>query len=191
MWIGRPTVDGGEAAWFAGRVQLCGPRRSDSAVALRTKLFRRRVASAIPSQWRRRTPAGSRRSRTRSQLRRTQDQLHIHVGCLGPPVLRAIAAAAPHVPIGGWQQLGAIVQHRTFWGTRVNGTDLADVDPVRLAIGALADKVTDLSKVMIVVAGVGVAGEDGFLILTTYAGALQSWPVGADRRWSGHGSSHR
>ena len=66
----------------------------------------------------------------------------------------------------------------SLWGTRVDGTDLADVDPVRLAIGALADKVTDLKKVIVV--AVRVAGEDGFLILTTYAGAPQSWPVGAE-----------
>jgi CDP-diacylglycerol pyrophosphatase len=111
---------------------------------------------------------------------RTQDQLHIHVGCLRASLQRAIAAAAPHVPIGEWEQLRAIVPHRTFWGTRVDGTDLADVDPFRLAVRALADKVTDLRKAMIMVAGVRVAGEDGFLILATYAGAPLSWPVGAD-----------
>jgi CDP-diacylglycerol pyrophosphatase len=130
-------------------------------------------------------PGGRRQDRdevalvVNSAIDRTQDQLHIHVGCLRPSVQHAIAAAAPQVPIGGWRQLGAIVRHRTFWGTRVDGTDLADVDPFRLAVGALADKVTDLRKAMIMVAGVRVAGEDGFLILTT-AGAAHSWPVGAD-----------
>ena len=116
-----------------------------------------------------------------SAVDRSQDQLHIHVGCLLPSVRRAIAAAAPDVSIGGWQQLGTIVHHRTFWGTRVDGTDLADVEPFRLSVVALdASKVTDLSKAMIMVAGVRVAGKDGFLILTSYAGAPHSWPVGAD-----------
>ena len=32
---------------------------------------------------------------------------------------------------------------------------------------------------MIMVAGIRVAGDEGFLILTTYAGAPQSWPLGA------------
>jgi CDP-diacylglycerol pyrophosphatase len=133
-----------------------------------------------------RVPGGRRPDRNEvalvvnSAVDRSQDHLHIHLGCLLPSVQRAIAAAAPHVPIGGWQQLGAIVHHRTFWGTRVDGTDLADVEPFRLSVVALANKVTDLRKAMIMVAGVRVAGEDGFLILTTYAGAPQSWPVGAD-----------
>lgn len=115
-----------------------------------------------------------------SAVDRSQDQLHIHVGCLLPSVQHAIAAAAPHVPIREWQELGAIVHHRTFWGTRVDGSDLAHVEPFPLAIGALADKTTDLRKAMIMVAGIRVAGEDGFLILTTFAGAPQSWPIGAD-----------
>jgi CDP-diacylglycerol pyrophosphatase len=116
-----------------------------------------------------------------SAVLRTQDQLHIHVGCLRPFVQRAIAEAAPHVPIGELVQLSAILPHQTFWGTRVGGTDLADVDPFRLAVAALSDKVGDLRKAMIVVAGVRVAGEDGFLILASYAGAPHSWwAVGAD-----------
>jgi CDP-diacylglycerol pyrophosphatase len=124
-----------------------------------------------------------------SAVDRSQDQLHVHVGCLLPSMQRAIAAAAPHVPIGEWRQLDTIVHHRTFWGTRVDGTDLSDVDPFRLAIGALADKVTDLRKAMIMVAGIRVAGDEGFLILTTYAGAPQSWPLGADDLFAPHCSA--
>jgi CDP-diacylglycerol pyrophosphatase len=116
-----------------------------------------------------------------SAVIRTQDQLHVHVGCLRPFVRRAIAAAAPHAPIGELEQLSTIFPHQTFWGWRVGGTDLAEVNPFRLAGEALADKVGDLRKATIMVAGVRVAGEDGFLILATYAGAPHSWwAVGSD-----------
>lgn len=110
-----------------------------------------------------------------SAVNRTQDQLHIHVGCLLPAVHRAIAAAAPLVPIGDWKQLIAIVPHIVFWGMRVRGTDLAEVDPFRLVAKEFADKVSDLGKVTIMVAALRVEGEDEFLILTSYLGAPHSW----------------
>ncbi len=116
-----------------------------------------------------------------SAVVRTQDQLHIHVGCLHPSVRRALAAAAPEVPIGEWAQIGAVVPHQMFWGTRVRAADLSDVEPFRLAAEALADKVRDRRIMMIMVAGVRVEGDDEFVILASYAGAPGAWwPVGAD-----------
>jgi CDP-diacylglycerol pyrophosphatase len=116
-----------------------------------------------------------------SAVIRTQDQLHIHVGCLRPSVRRALAAAAPEVPIGEWARIDAVVPHQTFWATRIRAADLSDVQPFRLAAEALADKVKDLAIMMIMVAGVRVDGDDEFLILASYAGAPHAWwPVGAD-----------
>ncbi len=110
-----------------------------------------------------------------SAVNRTQDQLHIHIGCLLPAVRRAVAAAAPEVPVGDWRQLNAVVPHIVFWGTRVRGKDLADVEPFRLVAEAFADKVRDKSNLTIMVAAVRVEGEDGFLILASYLGAAHSW----------------
>jgi CDP-diacylglycerol pyrophosphatase len=116
-----------------------------------------------------------------SAVTRSQDQLHIHVGCLLPSVRRAIAAAAPTVPIGEWTQIGAIIPHQMFWGTRVPDKDLANVEPFRLAAEALVDKVKDRGIMMIMVAGVRLEGDDEFLILASYAGAPHAWwPVGAE-----------
>ena len=110
-----------------------------------------------------------------SALNRTQDQLHIHIGCLLPPVQRAIAAAAPQVPAGDWKQITAVVPHIVFWGMRVPGMDLADVEPFRLVAKAFADKARDEGRLTIVVTAVHVQGEDGFLILASYLGAPHSW----------------
>ena len=49
-----------------------------------------------------------------SAVVRIQDQLHIHVGCLVPSARRALAAAAPEVPIGEWARIGAVIPHTTF-----------------------------------------------------------------------------
>jgi len=116
-----------------------------------------------------------------SAVVRTQDQLHIHVGCLLPSVRRALAAAAPKVPVGQWARIDVGVPHTTFWGTRIQAADLSDVEPFRLAAEALADRVRDRRILMIMAAGVRVEGDDEFLILASYAGAPHAWwPVGAD-----------
>jgi len=110
-----------------------------------------------------------------SAIVRTQDQLHIHVACLLPAVQRAITAVAPQVPIGEWEQLSAVIPHIVFWGTRVHGTDLADIEPFRLVAEAFLDKDHDERNVTIMVAAVHVESEDGFLILASYVGAPHSW----------------
>ena len=115
-----------------------------------------------------------------SAVVRGQDQLHIHVGCLLPSARRALATVAPKIPIGEWARIGAIIPHTMFWGMHIRGTDLSEVEPFRLAAQALVDKAKDRSDMMIVVAGVRVESDDGFLILASYAGAPGSWwPVGA------------
>ena len=116
-----------------------------------------------------------------SAVVRGQDQLHIHVGCLLPSARRMLATTAPKVPIGAWAQVGAVVPHQVFWGTRIRGADLSDVEPFRLASEALADKAKHPGDLTIVVAGVRVESDDEFLILASYVGAPGSWwPVAAE-----------
>jgi CDP-diacylglycerol pyrophosphatase len=116
-----------------------------------------------------------------SAVVRTQDQLHIHVGCLLPYARRTLAAAAPKIPMGEWAQIGPVVPHTMFWGYRIRGTDLANVNPFRLAAEAVAGKTRDPGDLTVVVAGVRVESDDEFLILASYAKAPHAWwPVGAD-----------
>src|SRR5580700_8620761 len=115
-----------------------------------------------------------------SAVVRTQDQLHIHVGCLVHYARRTLAAAAPKVPMGAWAQIGPVVPHTMFWGYRIPGTDLSNVDPFRLAAEAVAGKTHDPGDLTVAVAGVRVDGDDEFLILASYAKAPHAWwPVGA------------
>jgi CDP-diacylglycerol pyrophosphatase len=112
---------------------------------------------------------------------RSQDQLHIHVGCLHPSVKRAIARIAPEVPTISWVKLPDIVPHIAFWGTRVAKSTLDGVEPFRMAAEALSGRVTERGKLTLMVAGVRVSGADQFLILASYAGAPHSWwPVAAE-----------
>ena len=106
---------------------------------------------------------------------RTQDQLHIHVVCLDLPAKRMLATAAPNVPIGKWARIGAVVPRTVFWGMRIRGTDLSDVEPFRLAIEAITGKIIPPGNLAIAAAGVRVEGDDQFLILASYADATGRW----------------
>ena len=99
---------------------------------------------------------------------RSQDQLHIHVGCLRPNVQHALTSIAPQVPMGTWDKLPTFLSHIAFWGTRIAETDLERVEPFRLAVEAFSDKVKDRGKLTIMVAGVQVSGAGQFLILGSY-----------------------
>ena len=116
-----------------------------------------------------------------SAIVRIQDQLHIHVGCLLPYSRRALVAVAPKVPMGEWAQIGPVIPHTMFWAYRIPGTELASVNPFRLAAKVVAGKTKGPGDLTVGVAGVRVAGDDEFLILASYAKAPHAWwPVGAD-----------
>ena len=116
-----------------------------------------------------------------SAIVRTQDQLHIHVGCLVPYARRTLAAVAPKVPMGEWAQIGPVVPHTMFWAYRIAGTELANVNPFRLAAEELGSKANGRGDLAVVVVGARVEGDDQFLILASYAKAPHAWwPVGAD-----------
>jgi CDP-diacylglycerol pyrophosphatase len=116
-----------------------------------------------------------------SAVVRTQDQLHIHVGCLNGYARHTLAAAAPKIPMGEWAQIGPVVPHTMFWGYRIRETELANVHPFQLAAEELGDKTRGRGDLTVVVAGVRVEDDDQFLILASYAKAPHAWwPVGAD-----------
>ncbi len=82
--------------------------------------------------------------------------------------------------MGEWTQIGPVVPHTMFWGYRIPETELANVNPFRLAAEAVAGKTHDLGDLTVAVAGVRVEGDDEFLILASYAKAPHAWwPVGS------------
>jgi CDP-diacylglycerol pyrophosphatase len=113
--------------------------------------------------------------------KRSQDQLHIHIGCLVPSARLAVGAAAAQLRFGEWARVGPIIPHSTFWGMKIKEADLAEVQPIDVAAAHLADRVRNREDLTVVVANARIDGENDFLILASYVRAPGSWwSIGAE-----------
>ena len=114
-----------------------------------------------------------------SAVVRSQDQLHIHLGCLPSSAIRTLDAAAPRLPVGEWSPIGPLIPGQPFWGFRTGTAELRGLNPFRLAAKAFAGR--NPALLTIVVAKVDIDGADEFAILASYIGVPQAWwSVGAD-----------
>ncbi len=104
-----------------------------------------------------------------SRLARTQDQLHIHIGCLPRRVKRALETLAPKLPEDKWVRIGRSMNGSGLWGRRVDQETLAGVNPFRLAAEVGPDETENRSRSIVAVAGVQLAnGRGGFVLLASY-----------------------
>jgi CDP-diacylglycerol pyrophosphatase len=100
-----------------------------------------------------------------SQLLRSQDQLHIHIGCTSSVVREAIGSVAPELSDSGWTRLKWQVRGPAVWARRISHGSLDGVNPFRLAAG-IPDGDAKLTQIGIVVAGNELAnGRDSFVEL--------------------------
>jgi CDP-diacylglycerol pyrophosphatase len=109
-----------------------------------------------------------------SRESRSQDQLHIHIGCLSRETKQTLASLALQLPEDRWVRIGQPMTvgkglHAAgFWGRRVARESLAEVNPFRLATEAYSNDSEMRSHTMIVVAGVELArGRGGFVLLAS------------------------
>jgi CDP-diacylglycerol pyrophosphatase len=101
-----------------------------------------------------------------SRLARTQDQLHIHIGCISNEAKRSIEAIEPELSPTRWRRLEKPIAGFLFWARRIDQDTLAGVNPFRLALEGLPVASEDRGNVTIVVAGArSVQGRDGFVLL--------------------------
>ena len=109
-----------------------------------------------------------------SALTRSQDQFHIHLGCLVPAVKRELSDLVQRLPIGTWTRVDVAIAGPAFWALRTGQAGLAGVDPLRLAADGLADKLRNKGRLMILVAEVRVSDKEELLVLASYASASGS-----------------
>jgi CDP-diacylglycerol pyrophosphatase len=103
-----------------------------------------------------------------SALARSQDQLHIHVDCLAPPVHEQLRSL---VPGEDWRQ--AMVSGHAYWVRWIDGDDLSALNPIRLAADGPAGGDGGLGQWTVAVVGaVSADGRPGFHILASKAQPL-------------------
>lgn len=105
---------------------------------------------------------------------RSQDQFHIHLGCLAPAVQRWLPLLAPKLPVGEWTRLDAEMTGASFWALRTGQGDLARVEPLRLVAQGLADKMQSPSRLALLVAQVRAEEDNELVILAATASASGS-----------------
>ncbi|MDQ6703727.1 MAG: CDP-diacylglycerol diphosphatase [Pseudomonadota bacterium] len=134
-----------EAAWDARRFVEKGASR---------RLPRDKIGMAI-------NPAAS----------RSQDQLHIHVGCIAPAVADFLRRHQAEIH-GAWSFLSpALLGHR-FAAMKVETDSLARVDPFKLlARGLPSGKFSMRSQTLAVIGATFVDGRTGFYLLANDSGA--------------------
>ena len=131
-----------------------------------------------------RSPSGARKSDAKafavnSALTRSQDQFHIHIGCLAPAFRRWLPDLLAKLPSGQWAPLDVAMAGSSFRALRLGRTDLRGVAPIRLAAQGLSGKAQSLMRLAILVAQIRIAGVDELIILASTASASGSLGSGS------------
>ena len=101
-----------------------------------------------------------------SAFSRTQDQLHIHIGCIARDAKKTLAGVADELRDGQSIRLRKPIHGLAFWGFRFAGETPRDVNPFVLAGQGPPGRFGDMADLMIVVARARLpSGSDGFVVL--------------------------
>ncbi len=106
-----------------------------------------------------------------SRVARSQDQLHIHIGCLRPNSRRFLEEAARRMPLNEWTRVGPVVPHQVYFGERVREADFERLNPFRIAAHGFIGAADHPGRLMVMVVGARVHDEDDLLILAFFEGA--------------------
>jgi CDP-diacylglycerol pyrophosphatase len=90
---------------------------------------------------------------------RSQDQLHIHMGCANPRAERWATDAISRLSDDRWTPIEARISGRQFWGRRVAGDDLGNFNPFILTAELASANDLPLSDILIAVIGIRSEGD--------------------------------
>ena len=95
-----------------------------------------------------------------SRLSRTQDLLHIHIGCISRAARQAIQSSVANLSETAWTPLNTPIDGFELWGLKIEQSSLDGINPFRL----VAAGVGDLAPTGLFVGGSQFAeGRDGFV----------------------------
>ncbi|WP_187182036.1 CDP-diacylglycerol diphosphatase [Rhizobium sp. WL3] len=98
-----------------------------------------------------------------ASVNRTQDHLHIHMGCLDPGVAEKLSSAP--VSTEEFRRLNVKLNGRIYWARFLPGTDLTSINPIQLAERDVFLAKRFMAGITIAVVGAERERVRGFIIL--------------------------
>jgi CDP-diacylglycerol pyrophosphatase len=115
-----------------------------------------------------------------SSARRSQDQLHIHIDCVKPEVIKALAEHADEIG-EQWRTTPFRLIGRYFIARRLGSPDLEDVNPFRLLYSSSAGAAADMGHETLIVIGATFSNHrEGFVLLSEKATTIKGSGHGED-----------
>ena len=108
-----------------------------------------------------------------SAFARTQDQLHIHIGCLPKDVKQTMAAVVRELSPNRWRRLDRPIKGMQFWGRTIGQDSLDGVNPFRLVADGLPDAEAGAATIVVVGAR-SASGGDDFVLLAAIGDRLHA-----------------
>ena len=100
-----------------------------------------------------------------SQYARSQEQLHVHVDCVRPDVMKALADYAPSLD-EQWRPMTVALDGRKYFARRLVSDDLFRQEPLlRLLADGLPDAKAHMGAMTLGVVGAEFDGKPGFVLL--------------------------
>lgn len=102
-----------------------------------------------------------------SKFARTQDQLHLHIGCLAPPVRISLEQLAPKLSTGVWTRADRLMPvGRETWVLRTGSVDLTTLQPFR-KVSEIAPDEQKMERMLIALTTTPVEGRIEFIVIAT------------------------
>jgi len=103
---------------------------------------------------------------------RTQNQFHIHIGCVRPDVRDALHANLDRIGVV-WTPFPVALAGHKYQATRINQGTLLGMDPFKVLANQVPDARSEMGKYTLVVVGMTFPdGSSGFVLLTDHANLL-------------------
>ena len=99
-----------------------------------------------------------------SEWRRSQNQFHLHVDCVAKNVADALARFAP-LADDAWREAPVKLNGRTYLIRRLDSTDLADAEPIKLLAAGVDGAKADMGDYSLAAVGATFDGKPGFILL--------------------------
>ncbi len=100
-----------------------------------------------------------------SRPSRSQDRLHIHVDCLQPAVVAALARSAPHIG-DRWTRLPMTLEGGRYWARQVSAAEFATINPFAEMHDGIPAARRSMADMTLVVAGIArPGGKPAFMLL--------------------------